>query len=161
MASLRSTKMVTHCGWAPGQGSPGAASLRVFQSSILAPTPSTFLLSEGTSAALWKASCPEPLSVHLPSLTHLLCLNGEPLLAGTPVLAHPGITKEAPRSIKKKKQVKCLGEVSKTGREHKPPVSGVDLGEGKPNPEVGAEDVPHPASSPTQVLSPETTERGT
>lgn len=92
-------------------------------------------------------------SAHLSSLIHLLCLNGEPLLAGTP----------SPRRLPglHRKQVKCVSEVSKTRRGDKPPENSLDLGKENPNPEVGAEDVPHPASSPTQVPSPETTERGT
>lgn len=64
-------------------------------------------------------------SIHLPSLTHLLCLNGEPLLVGTPVLTHHGIPKGGSQ-VYKKKQVKCLSEVSKTRRGHRPPVSSLD-----------------------------------
>lgn len=91
--------MVTHCGWAASQWSPGTACILVFRSPILGLNPSTFLLNEGAWAALWEASCPEPQPTSQPH--HLLGLNGEPLLARASTLTHPANPKEAPRSTQK------------------------------------------------------------
>lgn len=124
--------MVTHCGRAASQCSRAPS---------LCPVKEPRLPTE---SILPRA--------HLPSLPRLLCLNGEPLLAGLqpsptllPLRRLPGLHR---------KQVKCVSEVSKTRRGHEPPVTALDLGEGNPKLEVGAGRcappglLPHPGTKP-------------